>query len=154
MKLETTRALQLEVKAVRWIDFVSRRRIDVSPFVVRCKTSLTITSRVSSAFVSIRNINTSSRNIVQKEVCRFVLLSPSSIDEERFRSSLQDILENEEIKLDTMFKHSIMHDIVKVGNEDSSRQRPEGPPSALGNATHPQQSNWVPWQFEKLQLHR
>jgi serine/threonine protein kinase len=26
----------------------------------------------------------------------------------------QDILENEEIKLDTMFKHSIMHDIAKV----------------------------------------
>jgi atrial natriuretic peptide receptor A len=30
------------------------------------------------------------------------------------KGSLQDILENEEIKLDTMFKHSIMHDIVKV----------------------------------------
>ncbi|CAF1276151.1 unnamed protein product [Rotaria sp. Silwood1] len=29
------------------------------------------------------------------------------------KGSLQDILENEEIKLDTMFKHSIMHDIVK-----------------------------------------
>ncbi|CAF0754736.1 unnamed protein product [Didymodactylos carnosus] len=29
------------------------------------------------------------------------------------KGSLQDILENEEIKLDSMFKHSIMHDIVK-----------------------------------------
>lgn len=30
------------------------------------------------------------------------------------KGSLQDILQNEEIKLDTMFKHSIMHDIAKV----------------------------------------
>ncbi|CAF1082671.1 unnamed protein product [Didymodactylos carnosus] len=29
------------------------------------------------------------------------------------KGSLQDILENEEIKLDSLFKHSIMHDIVK-----------------------------------------
>ncbi|CAF1599336.1 unnamed protein product [Adineta ricciae] len=29
------------------------------------------------------------------------------------KGSLKDILQNEEIKLDTMFKHSIMHDIVK-----------------------------------------
>lgn len=30
------------------------------------------------------------------------------------KGSLQDILENEEIKLDWMFRYSLMHDIVKV----------------------------------------
>ena len=39
-------------------------------------------------------------------------------EERRFslRFIQQDILQNEEIKLDTMFKHSIMHDIVKVND--------------------------------------
>ena len=32
------------------------------------------------------------------------------------KGSLEDILENEEIKLDWMFKYSLMHDIVKVSN--------------------------------------
>lgn len=30
------------------------------------------------------------------------------------KGSLQDILENEQIKLDWMFRYSLMHDIVKV----------------------------------------
>ena len=30
------------------------------------------------------------------------------------RGSLQDVLEDEHILLDLMFKHSLMHDIVKV----------------------------------------
>jgi atrial natriuretic peptide receptor A len=34
------------------------------------------------------------------------------------KGSLQDILENHEIKLDWMFKLSLMHDIVKVSCED------------------------------------
>lgn len=32
------------------------------------------------------------------------------------KGSLQDILENEQIKLDWMFKLSLMHDIVRVSN--------------------------------------
>lgn len=32
------------------------------------------------------------------------------------KGSLQDILENDQIKLDWMFKLSLMHDIVKVGD--------------------------------------
>ena len=31
------------------------------------------------------------------------------------KGSLQDVLENEQIKLDTMFKFSLMQDIVRVG---------------------------------------
>lgn len=31
------------------------------------------------------------------------------------RGSLQDILENEQLKLDWTFRYSLMHDIVKVG---------------------------------------
>lgn len=30
------------------------------------------------------------------------------------KGSLQDLLENEDVQLDTMFKMSLMHDIVKV----------------------------------------
>jgi Protein tyrosine kinase. len=30
------------------------------------------------------------------------------------KGSLQDILENEQFKLDSMFRYSLMHDIVKV----------------------------------------
>jgi Protein tyrosine kinase. len=32
------------------------------------------------------------------------------------KGSLQDILENEQFKLEPMFKNSLMHDIVKVKN--------------------------------------
>ena len=32
------------------------------------------------------------------------------------KGSLQDILENEQIKLDWMFRYSLMHDIVKVSS--------------------------------------
>lgn len=75
MKLETTRALQLEVKAMQDLthDHIAR-------FIGIC-------------------IDPKHQYIVT-EYCP--------------KGSLQDILENEEIKLDTMFKHSIMHDIVKV----------------------------------------
>jgi atrial natriuretic peptide receptor A len=74
VKLETTRALQLEVKAMQDLthDHIAR-------FIGVC-------------------IDPKHQYIVT-EYCP--------------KGSLQDILENEEIKLDTMFKHSIMHDIVK-----------------------------------------
>ncbi|CAF1086005.1 unnamed protein product [Adineta ricciae] len=73
-KLETTRALQLEVKAMQDLqhDHIAR-------FIGIC-------------------IDPKHQYIVT-EYCP--------------KGSLQDILENEEIKLDTMFKYSIMHDIVK-----------------------------------------
>ncbi|CAF3305786.1 unnamed protein product [Rotaria socialis] len=73
-KLETTRALQLEVKAMQDLthDHIAR-------FIGIC-------------------IDPKHQYIVT-EYCP--------------KGSLQDILENDEIKLDTMFKHSIMHDIVK-----------------------------------------
>lgn len=32
------------------------------------------------------------------------------------RGSLEDILENEQIQLDAMFRRSLMHDIIKVRN--------------------------------------
>ena len=32
------------------------------------------------------------------------------------RGSLQDVLENDELQLDDMFKYSLLHDIVKVDN--------------------------------------
>lgn len=31
------------------------------------------------------------------------------------RGSLEDILENDQIQLDGMFRYSLMHDIIKVG---------------------------------------
>ncbi|CAF0726875.1 unnamed protein product [Rotaria sordida] len=73
-KLETTRALQLEVKAMQDLthDHIAR-------FIGIC-------------------IDPKHQYIVT-EYCP--------------KGSLEDILENDEIKLDTMFKHSIMHDIVK-----------------------------------------
>ncbi|CAF0852137.1 unnamed protein product [Adineta steineri] len=74
IKLETTRALQLEVKAMQDLthDHIAR-------FIGIC-------------------IDPKHQYIIT-EYCP--------------KGSLQDILENEEIKLDSMFKHSIMHDIVK-----------------------------------------
>ncbi|CAF0987530.1 unnamed protein product [Adineta steineri] len=74
IKLETTRALQLEVKTMQDLthDHIAR-------FIGIC-------------------IDPKHQYIVT-EYCP--------------KGSLQDILQNEEIKLDTMFKHSIMHDIVK-----------------------------------------
>ncbi|CAF3458292.1 unnamed protein product [Rotaria socialis] len=73
-KLETTRALQLEVKAMQDLthDHIAR-------FIGICTDP--------------------KHQYIVTEYCP--------------KGSLQDILENDEIKLDTMFKHSIMHDIVK-----------------------------------------
>ena len=48
--------------------------------------------------------------------CCFEDLDNRLITEYCSRGSLQDVLENDELQLDDMFKHSLLHDIVKVQN--------------------------------------
>ena len=113
IKLEITRALQLEVKTVEWTGVVwtTNTRCDFAVHLdarshARSHRSIHWDLRGSQASVHRHRI-LSERQFTGEDERTFLSIATSSL-------LSQDILENEEIRLDTMFKHSIMHDIAKV----------------------------------------